>query len=145
MKTRLTALELHNQFKEIVSNFKPSSWHLAIFEGSPIEGLYSWCPDCVVASTHVANFEKYQEKVQLLKFKVGSKREWESKTKLNPFKAKFPFLSDIPTAILFMGRLDVFRVIAPQETDLRIMCERIDAYNRQIETAQWHPPIRLRK
>ena len=145
MEKKLSASDLHSQFENEIQSFEQKSWHIAIFEGSPSGNLYSWCPDCVVASTHVSNFEKYQDKVKLLKFKVGARREWESKTKLNPFKDKFPHLSDVPTAILFMGKLEVLRVVAPQESDLRYMCERVELYKRQIKEGKWHPPLRFRK
>lgn len=147
MPRKLTSLELYSQFCDSLQNFKPGSWTLALFEGSPAEGLYSWCPDCVVMSTHVRNLERDQEKndkapsAKLLKFKVGSRREWESKRKLNPFKAGFPHLSDVPTAILFFGRLDVFRVIAPSEADLRYMLERTKVYEDQVRSQDWHPPV----
>jgi hypothetical protein len=142
---KLSALDLYREFQNSLSSFSPDSWHLAIFEGSPEGGLYSWCPDCVVASTHIREFEKISEgsKVKLVKFKVGSKEEWESKTSgNNPFKADFPHISDVPTAILFLGRLDVCRIIAPQESDLAYMCKRIDRYSEQISSGQWHVPIR---
>ncbi len=140
-----TAEDLYREFQKSLSSFDPNSWHLTIFEGSPEGKLYSWCPDCVVASTHIRHFEEYskESKVKLLKFKVGSKDEWESKVSVkNPFKQSFPYLSDIPTAILFLGKLDVSRMIAPQESDLIYMCKRIDLYKGQIEAGQWHVPLR---
>jgi Thioredoxin domain-containing protein 17-like, thioredoxin domain len=143
---KLTAEDLYRQFQNSVSSFARDSWHLTVFEGSPEDGLYSWCPDCVVASTHIRHFEEYskESKVKLLKFKVGSKDEWESKTSdKNPFKQSFPLLQDVPTAILFLGKLDVCRVIAPQESDLIYMCQRIGLYEEQIESGQWHVPLRF--
>jgi hypothetical protein len=143
---KLTADDLFQQFQDSLSSFAPNTWYLAIFEGSPAEGLYSWCPDCVVASTHISHFEEEfkRSNVKLLKFKVGSKEEWESKSaQKNPFKQNFPYLSDVPTVILFLSRLDVCRVIAPQESDLNYLCKRIDAYVEQIESGQWHVPLRF--
>ncbi len=145
-KKKLTAQDLYREFQNSLSSYAPKTWHLAVFEGSPEGGLYSWCPDCVVASTHIRRFEEYskESRVKLLKFKVGSKEEWESKTAdKNPFKQGFPFLSDVPTAVLFLGRLDVCRMIAPQESDLIYMCKRIELYEEQIESGQWHVPLRF--
>ncbi|HZW58446.1 MAG TPA: thioredoxin domain-containing protein [Nitrososphaerales archaeon] len=148
---KLTSEDLYKQFQESLQSFKPGSWTLALFEGSPAGGLYSWCPDCVVASTHIRKIEAEENgnhlssrSARLLKFKVGSKREWESKRILNPFKANFPHLSDVPTAILFFGRLDVLRIIAPREADLRYMLGRTIVYEDQVKSKDWHPPVRYR-
>jgi hypothetical protein len=139
---KISALQLYKQFEDTTeTGFSGRAWTIAIFEGSPSEGLYSWCPDCIVASAHIERFEKYQSDMNLLKFKVGTRKEWESKQVLNPFKTKYPYLSDVPTAILFLNKLDVFRVVAPREKDLTLMCERTKIYEEQISSNEWHPPI----
>jgi hypothetical protein len=51
-------------------------------------------------------------------------------------------LSDLPTAILFFGRIDVIRIIAPQEEDLKAMIARISIYEKQIRNGDWHPPAK---
>ena len=140
---KLSAGDLYKQFQKSLTSFKERKWNLAIFEGSPVEGLYSWCPDCIVASAYIRRFEEYQHQIQLLKFKVGTRNEWESKTRLNPFRINFPFLSDVPTAILFMGKLDVCRIIAPREEDLEFMCARAKIFQEQISSEDWHPPLKF--
>jgi hypothetical protein len=142
---KLTAKDLFMQFRKSLTSFEERSWNLAIFEGSPAEGLYSWCPDCIVASAHIQHFEKYQNQIKLLKFKVGTRKEWEAKIRLNPFRANFPFLSDVPTAILFRGKLDTCRIIAPRGADLEFMSERVKVFEEQIRSGDWHPPLRFRR
>jgi hypothetical protein len=142
---QLDADALHQIFNRAWKDFAPNSWNLAIFEGSPENGLYSWCPDCVVASTHIAKFESLQKsrkgrKARLCKFHVGSRSEWKSEK--NPFRKEFPHLTDLPTAILLYGRIDVLRIIAPREPDLEMMISRIPTFEEQIEKGEWHPPIR---
>jgi hypothetical protein len=111
-----------------------------VFEGSPCEDADSWCPDCVSAYGDLKGFsESYKGSVKLIRFKVGTKDEWEGKRELNPFRGKFPFLSDLPTAILFRGKLDVARIIAPRKQDLFYLCERAEIYEDQIRTNSWHP------
>ncbi len=142
---QLDAVALHQIFTKAWKGFAPISWNLAIFEGSPENGLYSWCPDCVVASSHIAKFESLQKsskskKARLYKFHVGSRNEWKSKE--NPFRKEFPHLPDLPTAILFYGSIDVVRIIAPREPDLEMMISRIRTFEEQIEKGEWHPPMR---
>jgi len=143
-KVKLTTQELHLQFLGAYNSFRSGSWRIAVFEGSPEEGLYSWCPDCIVASNHLRRYEKKKQEssnISLSKFKVGTKKEWESKTEPNPFKKKFPYLSDVPTAILFFGKLDTIRIIAPRESDFELLVERVEVYKEQIESKDWHPPL----
>jgi hypothetical protein len=145
---KLTSQGLYSQFVDFHKNFKPGTWTIAMFEGSPANGLYSWCPDCIVASTHVRRFEERKlgsQDIKLQNFRVGSRIEWESKSKLNPFRIRFPFLSDVPTAILFFGKLDVIRIIAPQEIDLVQMMKRTRVYENQIKSQHWRPPLRFAK
>jgi hypothetical protein len=142
---KLSAGDLYKEFRKSLTSFKERNWNLAIFEGSPAEGLYSWCPDCIVASAHIRRFEEYQDQIQLLKFKVGTRKEWESRSKLNPFRINFPFVSDVPTAILFMGKLDVCRIIAPREEDLEFMCARAKIFQEQITAGDWNPPLKFRR
>lgn len=142
---KLAAVDLYNQFRKTLASFQEESWRLAVFEGSPAEGLYSWCPDCIVASTHIRHFEQFQNKIQLLKFKVGTRKEWESQTRLSPFRRNFPFLSDVPTAILFRGKLDTCRIIAPRETDLEFLCKRAEIFQEQIQSGDWRPPLKFRR
>jgi hypothetical protein len=144
-KQQLDAVALHRIFFRTWKGFAPNSWNLAIFEGSPENGLYSWCPDCVVASSHIAKFESLQKsskgkKARLYKFHVGSRNEWKSNE--NPFRKEFPHLSDLPTAILLRGGIDVLRMIAPREADLEMMVSRIGIYEEQIERGEWHVPKR---
>jgi hypothetical protein len=143
--TKLTSADLYAQFKDSIEHFENGSWRIAIFEGSPEEGLYSWCPDCVVALPHIQSFERFAPKAKLMRFKVGSKDEWEASSGNNPFRFNFPYVSDVPTAILFMGKLDVYRVTAPREQDLRAMFERTKIYEDQIRSGDWHPPLRHKK
>ena len=145
---KLTAEDLYRQFQDSLHSFKPRSWTVSLFEGSPTGGLYSWCPDCVVAAAQLGSFEKRDalllNQARLLNFKIGSKREWESKQILNPFRSRFPFLSDIPTAVLFFGRLDVMRLIAPQAADLRYLFKRAKTYEEQMKSKECHPPVKYR-
>jgi hypothetical protein len=141
---KLSAEDLYDQFQDSLKTFHSDSWRILVFEGSPAGGLYSWCPDCVVMSTYLKKFESSNpnsKKVKILKFKVGSRREWESKGKLNPFKTRFPYLSDVPTAILFFGKLDVMRTIAPRDSDFQYMLERARIYEQQVKSGDWHPPV----
>lgn len=117
------------------------SWTLAIFEGSPTEDAYSWCSDCVAASGDLRIFlSEYRGQVKVIQFKVGSKKEWERRDAPSPFKAKFPHLVDLPTAILFHGRLDVARTIAPRKDDLLYLSQRADVLETQIKDGSWNPP-----
>jgi len=144
---KMTQDDLYEQFQSTLgSSFKAGSWHLAIFEGSPIEGLYSWCPDCIVALPHIKKFEEYNNKenrVKLVKFKVGLREEWESTERKSPFKQNFPHLQDLPTAVLFYGKLDVFRIIAPREQDLEYALKRTKVYEEQIASKDWSVPKRF--
>jgi hypothetical protein len=92
-----------------------------------------------MAGELAAFLSKYDGPVRVVQFMVGSRGEWENGS---PFKEQFPFLVDLPTAVLFYGRLDVARIIIPQESDLSYLCERAKAYSEQIRTGAWHPPKR---
>jgi Eukaryotic protein of unknown function (DUF953) len=143
---KLNSDDLYQVFIKTWKKLARKIWSLAIFEGSPENGEYSWCPDCVVARSHISNFESKQKRgmsaARFLKFHVGNRKEWESRKQVNPFRGKFPYLSDLPTAILFYGRTDVLRVIAPQESDLDAMISRIRLYEKQIKNGDWHPPTK---
>ncbi len=105
----------------------------------PTENSYSWCSDCVYAQEGVKKFKSsYGGPVKFLQFKVGSKEEWTSQD--NPFKMKFPCLTDLPTAVLFRGQVDCMRVIAVQQKDLLYLCERSQEYENQIRSSAWAPP-----
>ena len=146
MSPLMTSLDLYDQFQsKFEKSFPNQPWTISIFEGSPANGLYSWCPDCVVASAHIQRFEKHKNRIKLVKFKVGTRKEWENKKDLNPFKARKPYLSDVPTAILFMRTVDVCRIVAPRESDLEMMCERTKIYEKQIRLGDWHPPLNSRR
>ena len=125
-----------------MTNQKKGIWTLALFEGSPRARAYSWCPDCVAASEDVRSFlTTYKGRVKLVQFKVGSKEEWEGRNhRPNPFKERFPHLSDLPTAILFRGKLDVARVAIPKKHDLAYLCGRAEIYDEQVRDGAWHPP-----
>jgi Eukaryotic protein of unknown function (DUF953) len=138
----ITQERLYSKFEDTVRQMKDGkSWVLAIFEGSPAEGVYSWCSDCVAASGDLRSFlSGYRGQVKVIQFKVGSKKEWEGGPDLSPFKAKFPHLVDLPTAILFHGRLDVARTIAPRKDDLLYLSRRADVLETQIKDGSWNPP-----
>jgi hypothetical protein len=135
-----TQPQLYNIFLDKLSSFRDVEWHLIMFEGSPADGSYSWCPDCVYALPHVKKFiAAYGGPVEFLQFKVGSREEWENE-KTNPFKTSFPYLTDLPTAILFRGQIDTMRVIAVEQDDLLYLCERSLEYEKQIKSGAWSPP-----
>jgi hypothetical protein len=133
--------QLYKRFETVMTKQKAGAWILALFEGSPQDSAYSWCPDCVAASEDVRSFlASYKGHVRFVQFKVGSKEEWEGRDKPNPFRERFPHVSDLPTAILFRGKLDVARISIPQKHDLAYLCERAEAYDGQIREGAWHPP-----
>lgn len=80
----------------------------------------------------------YGGPVKFLQFKVGSREEWKSPD--NPFKAEFPNLTDLPTAILFRGQIDTMRAIGIEQGDLEYFCERSLEYENQIKLGAWSPP-----
>lgn len=130
---------IYNSFLDQLSGFKENEWHLILFEGSPTENAYSWCSDCVFAQEGVKKFKStYGGPVNFLQFKVGSREEWTSPE--NPFKSKFPHLTDLPSAILFRGQVDTMRAIAVEQRDLLYMCERSLEYENQIRVGAWSPP-----
>jgi len=134
--------QLYRKVENTLYKGSDHAWILAVFEGSPTGTEYSWCSDCVAASADLRSFiTEYRGIVKVVQFKVGSKREWEG---LNggpsPFKAKFPFLSDLPTAVLFRGRQDVARTIAPRKYDLLYLSRRAEVLEGQIEDGSWVPP-----
>jgi uncharacterized protein DUF953 len=137
--------QLYSKFDKALGTQDGSPWVLAIFEGSPQGPKYSWCSDCIAASGQVRDFlDGYRGMVKVVQFKVGSKLEWEGAGgDLNPFKAKFPHLSDLPTAILFYGRQDVARTIAPKKDDLLYLSHRADELESQIKDGSWLPPRAL--
>jgi len=134
--------DLYARFLEALADNKPGDWILAVFEGSPSEGVYSWCSDCVAASRDLSSFlAEYTGDVKVSQFKVGTKDEWEDNAiGSSPFKVKFPFLSDLPTAILFNGKLDVARFIAPRKEDLLYLSNRATTYENQKASGSWNPP-----
>ena len=134
--------QLYQKFDEAVRKGSDQRWVLAVFEGSPTQTEYSWCSDCVAASGDLRSFvTDYRGMVKLVQFKVGSKQEWEgSGDGLNPFKAKFPFLSDLPTAVLFRGKQDVARTIAPRKEDLLYLTRRAEILEGLIKDGSWVPP-----
>ncbi len=145
MNYSVPASSLYKDFNDSLSRFETGRWAIAIFEGSPCEGQYSWCPDCNFAYDDMRRFAaRYKGPVKMFHFKVGLKEEWESMENHNPFRAKFPFLSDLPTAILFYGMTDVARVIAVREQDLEFLSERSRIYEKQIESGKWKPPTLVR-
>jgi len=137
-----SAENLYAKFLQALANNKSGDWILAVFEGSPSEGMYSWCSDCVAASRDLNSFLKeYTGQVKVSQFKVGTKNEWkDSVIGPSPFRAKFPFLSDLPTAILFNGELDVARFIAPRKEDLLYLSNRATTYENQKASGSWNPP-----
>jgi hypothetical protein len=138
------AEQLHGEFRKALLNFKKGSWVLAVFEGSPTYDAYSWCPDCIPAANEMRSFSaSYSGPVKLIQFKVGTKEEWEGEDQdPNPFRAKFPFVTDLPTVILFYGNVDVGRISAPRRQDLLYLCERTIAYEEQMKNHSWHPPVK---
>jgi hypothetical protein len=131
--------QIYDEFLSQLSNFGDDKWYLVLFEGSPTEDAYSWCSDCVYASEGVKSFKSsYGGPVKLLQFKVGSREEWKSPD--NPFKASFPYLTDLPTAMLFRGQVDTMRAIGIQQRDLEYLCERSLEYENQIRSGAWSPP-----
>lgn len=131
--------QIYENFLKQVSGFKDDEWHLILFEGSPTENSYSWCSDCVNAQEGVRKFKSsYGGPVKFLQFKAGSREEWTSPD--NPFKVKFPCLTDLPTAMLFRGQVDTMRVIAVEQKDLLYLCERSLEYENQISSGAWRPP-----
>jgi hypothetical protein len=131
--------QLYNTFLDQLSEFREEEWHLVLFEGSPTENSYSWCSDCVFALEGVRKFKSsYGGPVEFLQFKVGSEDEWMSLD--NPFKSKFPYLTDLPTAVLFRGQIDTMRVMAVEQKDLLYLCERSQEYENQIRSGAWSPP-----
>jgi hypothetical protein len=80
----------------------------------------------------------YGGPVGFFQFKVGSKSEWNSPD--NPFKSKFPYLTDLPTAMLLRGQVDAMRAIAVTQKDLLYLCERSQEYEEQIRSGAWAPP-----
>jgi Eukaryotic protein of unknown function (DUF953) len=134
--------DLYAKFEDSVARVGKGDWVLAIFEGSPEGDSYSWCNDCVSARGDVREFlEEYGGPVKVVQFKVGTKAEWEGRdSEESPFKARFPHLSDLPTAVLFRGGLDVARLIAPRKDDLVFLSERAKTFEGQIKNLSWHPP-----
>jgi len=136
----LTQRQLYEIFVNKLTSFRDDSWHLVLFEGSPTANSYSWCPDCVFALDDVKKFKaSYGGPVEFLQFKVGSKEEWDN-IEINSFKKNFPYLTDLPTAILFRGQIDAMRVIAVEQKDLLYLCERSLEYEKQIQSGAWSPP-----
>ena len=130
--------QLYDSFLDQLSKFRDDEWHVVLFEGSPTENLYSWCPDCVFALDGVKKFKStYGGPVHFIQFKVGSKEEWLLDS---PFKIRFPYLTDLPTAVLFRGQIDTMRVIAVEQRDLLYLCERSQEYEQQIKSGAWSPP-----
>ena len=138
----VTQDELYAKFENNIRQLRDGNWVLAVFEGSPTAEGYSWCSDCVAASEGLRTFmSEYHGLVKVVSFKVGSKNEWKGASGgSSPFKAKFPHLVDLPTAILFHGRLDVARTIAPRKDDLRYLSGRAEALEAQIKDGSWNPP-----
>ncbi len=131
--------QIYNAFLDQLSQFKENDWYLVLFEGSPTENAYSWCSDCIYAQEDVRKFKSsYDGPVKFLQFKVGSKEEWTFPD--NPFKVKFPCLTDLPTAMLFRGQVDAMRVIAVKQKDLLYLCERSQEYESQVRSGAWSPP-----
>jgi hypothetical protein len=135
------ASQLYLKFDNAVRKGVESAWVLAVFEGSPEGTKYSWCSDCVAASGDLKSFlADYGGIVKLMQFKVGSKREWEADDARNPFKTNFPYLSALPTAVLFRGRQDVARTIAPRRDDLLYLVKRAETLESLIKDGSWVPP-----
>ena len=142
MDSSINQANLYSKFEDTIRQMKDGNWVLAVFEGSPAGGEYSWCSDCVAASEDIRGFmSAYRGMVKVIQFKVGSKKEWEGNSDgRSPFKDKFPHLVDLPTAILFRGKLDVARTIAPRKDDLLYLSSRAEALEAQIKDGSWNPP-----
>lgn len=142
MAESITQEKLYAKFEDAIRQMKDDKWVLAVFEGSPTGGAYSWCSDCVAASADLRSFiSEYRGFVKVIQFKVGSKKEWGGGSDVpSPFKARFPHLVDLPTAILFHGKLDVARTLAPRKDDLLYLTKRADALETQIKDGSWNPP-----
>lgn len=134
--------ELYGRFEKTVMEMGEETWMLGVFEGSPTASAYSWCSDCVAASEDLRRFLRdYKGKVKVMQFKVGNKREWEGPDGgQNPFRVRFPHLSDLPTAVLFRGGVDVARVIQPRKDDLKFLARRARVFEEQIRSGSWHVP-----
>jgi len=141
----VTSEELYRKFESVIVLGKSDAWTLAVFEGSPSGNQYSWCSDCVAASEDLRAFLKeYHGPVKVFQFKVGSENEWEGENgHEDPFKGRFPYLSDLPTAVLFHGRQDVARTIAPRKADLIYLSQRAEVLEGMIEEGTWKPPARF--
>jgi hypothetical protein len=137
-----SAEQLYRKFENAVGNRRNKEWTLGVFEGSPEGKAYSWCSDCIAARDDLRSFRAdYKGGVKIVQFEVGAREEWKGRRgDRNPFKAKSPFISDLPTAILFYGGLDVARVTAPRKEDFLYLCQRAEVYDSQIETNAWTPP-----
>lgn len=135
--------DLYAKFETSISEGPANAWTLAVFEGSPEGSEYSWCNDCVAARGDLRSFlADYRGPVKVVQFKVGTKKEWEGRDGgTSPFKANFPHLVDLPSAVLFHGRLDVARMIAPRKADLEFLARRADSYEDQVKDGSWHPPL----
>ena len=142
MEELITQERLYAKFEEAVRQMRDRDWLLAMFEGSPTEEGYSWCSDCVAASEDLRSFmADHRGFVKVVQFKVGSKKEWKGGSDgSSPFKIKFPHLVDLPTAILFHGKLDVARTIAPRKDDLLYLSRRAESLEAQIKDRSWIPP-----
>ena len=138
-----TDLELYIKFQKFADENPKGSWALAVFEGSPEGGEYSWCNDCVAAKGDLRQFlSEYKGHVKVVQFKVGTKEEWEGRDgEPSPFKGGFPHLVDLPSAVLFHGRMDVARMIAPRREDLEFLARRAEIYEKQVKSGSWHPPL----
>ena len=137
----VTTRNLYVKFKDATNKRGGEEWVLAVFEGPPSGDAYSWCSDCVAASGDLRSFlSDYKGRVRTVQFKVGTQDEWEGPDGAsNPFKRRFPFLSDLPTAILFHGWIDVARIIAPRKKDLLYLSERADIFDEQLKDGSWKP------
>lgn len=145
MTELVTSEELYRKFESFIVRGKSDAWVLAVFEGSPSGDQYSWCSDCVAASGDLRGFlTEYRGPVKVFQFKVGSEDEWEGENgRENPFKGRFPYLSDLPTAVLFHGRQDVARTIAPRKDDLSYLSRRAEVLGGMIRDGTWKPPARF--
>jgi len=142
MGESITQESLYAKFEDAIRHIKDENWVVAVFEGSPTGREYSWCSDCVAASEDIRGFmSEYHGMVKVIQFKVGSEKEWKGiSDSRSPFKVKFPHLVDLPTAILFRGKLDVARTIAPRKDDLLYLSKRAEALEAQIRDGSWNPP-----
>jgi hypothetical protein len=142
MAEPVTREKLYAKFENEIRQMDGERWILAVFEGSPAGGAYSWCSDCVAASEDLRSFmSEYRGLVKVIQIKVGSKKEWEGGSNgPSPFKVRFPHLVDLPTAILFRGKIDVARTLAPRKDDLLYLGRRADALDAQVKDGSWNPP-----